>query len=563
MVPEADPQEAARALASLRDEATVRTIMNRLDPVDAARLVAHAPNVEAQTRLIWSLEKPRRAAVMDHLPSVNLAALIQNQERRNRRLLGDVSVEGFAQILQFCSPKQQYYWLSLANSFADAGANLLVLLLPPEQVAEALLTVPEFGRRLHRLRAYITDGFDVQPPVDDPRLKAVLVRLCQYDSDRYYEVLDAALKLVEEGHAPPVGTSEPDEPIMLDRVPELPPLKAGNSAIATEASETEAPASPFLPMPAPVESDSLMRAAHHLLTPARRRLLEREVEDAFRREVLADGGSVAMRDLERAAARLRAYVRLGLQGVPTQPDQVAEVLESVPLRDIIQRGSVALEQLRQIALRLRPFEAALDARQRDLVGSLIQPQTTIDASTGEPALLVPAVDRRRRPEAIPVSQVQERLADASVWVAMARALGVRSLTEKLAAAPNGSLAVSAALGVSLLLHGRWESDTLESSALRRFRDRFFDRERGCWREDVPTQVRQAAGEWAAQAGIETSLRPRVADRVLHAMEQLAEFLRTRRSASWERFAPGKRPSRRRQRVSLEELEEYDVEEAER
>lgn len=551
IAPGADPREAARALTRLSDDATVRDIMNRLAPEEAARLVTHAPDTDAQTRLIWSLDKQNRAAVVDYMAPVTLAAMIQNRERRNRRLLGDMSVEHYAGILSFCSPKQRYYWISLANSFADVGANLLVLLLPPDQVAEALLTHPEFRRKLYRLHAFLPGGFEEQPPVEDPRLRAVLTRLIQYDADRYTEVVTAAVEMVEGQRAhESLEVLQNEEPVLLPRIPEVPPLEPAPTGVELEGASEEATA---LPIPAPAPTDALLVSAARMLTPVRRQALEQEMERAFRDEVVAGGGSLAERDLERAAARLQAYVRLGLQGVPEQPERVAEVVEKVPLRALIERGAIAMERLRQIALRLQPFQEVLDARQRDLMQALVRPQPTMDADSGSPALFVAAVDRRRRPEAVPLDRIQEQLAAVSTWVAVARVLGLRSLTGKLAEAPNGSQAVLAALAVSLLTYGRWDPQALESGTLREFRARHFDRQGGRWLPGTEETLRQRVREWVASASLDSSIQPRVMGAVMAAFEELGAFLRERRVVSWERFAPGKRS--RRRRASLEAPDE--------
>ena len=425
IVPGVDPREAAKALVNIKDDEDLRAVMNQLEPSDAAQVIAHAPDIQAQTRLVWSMDKPQRAAVLDHLAPVTVAAMIQNQERRNRRLLGDVSVEHFARILEFCSPKQRYYWLALANSFADVGANLLILLLPPEEVAEALLTVPEFRRKRYTLRRFLPGGFDPFPPVQDRRLKALLVRLAEYDGDRYKEVMEIACGMAEDAreHADTFAHLE-SEPIILPRIPQVPPLVPEEAPLTLEEDESGQASHPLLPVPLPDASDSLMRAATSSLPPARLQSLQREIEKLFRDEVMAQGGSVAMPDLERAAAKLQAYLRLGLRGVPENPEKVADTLTRVRAGDVVQRGVTALEQLRQIALRLRPFAAAMDLRQRDLLLALVHPEATIEPKSGEAALRVPAIDRRRRPEAIPVADMHEHLANISVWVAISRALGV-------------------------------------------------------------------------------------------------------------------------------------------
>ena len=50
------------------------------------------------------------------------------------------------------------------------------------------------------------------------------------------------------------------------------------------------------------------------------------MERAFRDEVIAAGGSVAEKDIARVAARLQAYLRLGLHGVSEEPEQIAAIV---------------------------------------------------------------------------------------------------------------------------------------------------------------------------------------------------------------------------------------------
>ncbi len=536
IVPDGDPREAAGRLCSLSDPEKVRSVMNALEPEAAARLVAHAPGIEAQTRLVWSLAKSARAAVLDHLPAVAVASLIQNQERRNRRLLGDISLDQFAEIVRFCQPKQRYYWLTLANSFADMGANLLVLLLPPLEVAEALVTVPEFRRSLPALRRYITclgpGGFDTDPPVRDKKLKAVLIRLATYDLHRFREVVETAMRLpAEEARLP-----APE----LPRVPELPPLTPRQAPPAGDAGDglpEEAP--PLLPMLLDLPGDSLMRRAAAALAPACRQALQHDMQRMLRQEAMAEGGSLAQHDLERVATRIQAYVRLGLQGVPEEPSAVAEVLRDVPFGDIVEHGAIALEQLRQVAFKLRPFTAVLDAGQRMLLEDLYDLRATMHPETSVPALLIRSAGRRGSLP-VPVTAVQERLADISLWVAVSRSLGIRALSENLAARTNGSLGVLAALGVSLLRHGKWDPQVLEADALREFRGRHYNAGQKGWLPGTPERLHDALDAWMEHARLGAEMRPRFRARVLEAMAHLERFLKRTAAPTWDRFAPGER-----------------------
>ena len=81
-------------------------------------------------------------------------------------------------------------------------------------------------------------------------------------------------------------------------------------------------------------------------------------------------------------------------------------------------------------------------------------------------------------------------------------------------------------------------------SLRAFRDEHFDRKQGTWKPGLKEEARQLARAWVTQSGIDPSLQPRAVLLIMEALDQLEEFLRTRRVITWERFAPGKRASRR-------------------
>jgi len=292
-------------------------------------------------------------------------------------------------------------------------------------------------------------------------------------------------------------------------------------------------------VPLALPGDSLMRLAAAGLPPACRERLEFSMEKLLREEAMAEGGSLARRDLERVAARIQAYVRLGLQGVPEEPEAVAEVLREVRFEEIVERGAVALEQLRQVAFKLRPFTAVLDAGQRALLADLADLRATLHPETGAPALLIRSPGRRGfRP--VPVSEVQERLADVSLWVAVSRALGIRELSEKLASRANGSLAVLAALGVSLLRHGRWDPGVLAEDGLREFRAQHFDPAGKRYLPGTSERLRGALDAWMAHARLDPGMRPRFAAHVLDAMAHLERYLRRSGTPTWDCFTPDER-----------------------
>src|SRR5438309_11575233 len=160
--PALDPNDPVHALLSLEEEEALQAAINAMEPEDAARAIGQAPTVEAKSRLVWALAPDRRAEVLDHLHPGFVGALIQNREAENKALLGDLSREQFARLLRYCSPERAYYWLTLATSFENTRANMLPLLVPVEELAAALLTVPEFVQHCQEVGEYNVGEFSLE-----------------------------------------------------------------------------------------------------------------------------------------------------------------------------------------------------------------------------------------------------------------------------------------------------------------------------------------------------------------------------------------------------------------
>lgn len=160
--PVLDPNDPTHRLLALQQEEALQAAIGALEPEDAARVIGQAPTVEAKSRLVWALTPDRRAEVLDQLHPGFVGALIQNREAENKALLGDLSREQFTRLLRFCNPERAYYWLTLATSFEHPRANMLPLLVPVDELAAALLTVPEFVRHCQEVGEYNIGEFSLE-----------------------------------------------------------------------------------------------------------------------------------------------------------------------------------------------------------------------------------------------------------------------------------------------------------------------------------------------------------------------------------------------------------------
>jgi hypothetical protein len=146
-------------------------------------------------------------------------------------------------------------------------------------------------------------------------------------------------------------------------------------------------------------------------------------------------------------------------------------------------GARRVERLRQVALRLRPLRAVLDAEQQALVESLVLPQVTLDAE-GQPALArwadgIP--DGPPRPPLLPMTsgtpllsleEAQDQLEKVAAWAGIARALALRRTEAALQAAGSVELLL-AAVDLGAVLYGRIELGLAELDDLPRFAARYL------------------------------------------------------------------------------------------
>lgn len=403
-----------------QEDSELQAIMNRLAPEDAAQAIRAAPNTSDRTRLIWSLEKPKRAAVVDHLPVPVLASMVQNDEARNRRLLSDISYQAFADLLSLCSPEQRYYWLGLANSYDDLPANLLPLLLPARALAEILMSNSEYRASLERLASYDPALLREAVPIQDPRLRRILETVADIDPEHYRDLIRESFRIHDYRLHHPEEQALRTEPLVLRQPPERlepqerpqPPPESAQAG-PPEAERTEPPAEVAVP---------LLQAIQRM-APSRRLELLQELERLLQEEVVALGGSYAQSALDKASGRLRCAVQMGmLRRHALTEAQVLGLLESTRASQLLREGHEWIEQIRQQALRLVLFREQLEEGEANLVQSLLRPDFTCHPETGGPVFVLKPRPKRKgekkqpEPELVSPFEVERRLAAIAMKV---------------------------------------------------------------------------------------------------------------------------------------------------
>jgi hypothetical protein len=155
------------------------------------------------------------------------------------------------------------------------------------------------------------------------------------------------------------------------------------------------PCATFEPAPEGVESDlalvpldggALARLVSALPATEREAVLA-SFQALCLRQAIAEGGSMDLVDLRRIACGQQAQVLLGLEVAASGARERPEHLRRYRLDRLARAGAAVLENLRQVALRLRPAESVMTPEQRAFVRSLLPPSPGLDEAGG-PALRV-------------------------------------------------------------------------------------------------------------------------------------------------------------------------------
>ena len=172
----------------------------------------------------------------------------------------------------------------------------------------------------------------------------------------------------------------------------------------------------------PAGGDPVFALATAGLTAARKALLEDQLKNLLRSEIVASG-SFAQADMERAAGRVLFYLRVGLESFGPSVEDATRALEARHLNEISAIGARAAEEYRQRALGLSGLRDWLDGRQRQFLDALKQPEAGMHPQTREPVLWLAGRPKQDRSEwhPTPLAEVTDHLNDIAAWGALARA----------------------------------------------------------------------------------------------------------------------------------------------
>lgn len=544
-----DGDDPVHALLALQETRALRAAINAMEIEEAALAVSRAPTIADKSRLVWALNEERRAEVLDQLHPGFVGALIQNDERENRALLGDLSREQFCRLLRYCSPERAYYWIALAVSFEDARANMLPMLLPLPDLATALLTVPDFEHHCHaigdydaeNLRLDLEDFKDIafaivtvfgadrmlaEFPIRSAQLRRILQTILDFNPELYAALIHAALEVTDyRDNHPEEREVVGEDPILLNDLltveqeraragltPEAPPEKlAGRPGAAGIDGVPNLPAR---------LSAELMRAAVATLPAVRQAELSQEMQYLFLQEAAYAGGSFAQEDLEQVAGRVQSYVQLGLAGLSEgDPEQAARLLSEQRLRTLMESGARQVERLRQVALRLQPWHEVLDQRQVLLLASLERPDL-VAGEDGRPLLRIRRGKHKAAVAAVELETVHAELETVSTWITLVRAVGKAKIVPRMARYPS-TASLTRSLTVAAVLYRFWDPLLVDAADLERFCATYRDPATGRPNEVAYRALAEAIRALATERKLEPAAVTDLARVLARAMDELA------------------------------------------
>lgn len=508
-------------ILALEDDDALEEALAAAGSIVAAHAVSAAPDLERKTELLWAMEDRQRREVLDTIPPALVGALVQNLEEDNRYLLGDVSFEQFRAVLALCSPERRYYWVTTALSFTDARANVLPLLLPTSELVSILMTRSEFHEHLSALAEYplehqrlppevlaepaqgLVDLFGAENllrefPIKDTVLALFLQTVLDYDPDRYVDLIRGGLRMRDyhENH-PLEHDTLVEDPVLLQEIGRPEPLGEDEWDPLEELEQTEEPAPPLSLVP--VGAPPLVLLAASLPAQQRERLAG-ELQQAYIRQAIAEGGSFLLSDLRRVARSVEAYLLLGLRaesgGVP---DREASVLVRRSLPKVLQSGARVVETLRQVALRLQPLTRVMDPRARALIESLVRPRLTVGPAGDPRVQLLPADGL---PEEATIEDAAALLQRVAGWADLARALGL-DRTETALQNARTVARLEEELAIGGVLFSRLEPGLTEAPDRRRFAARYLSPDGDLLPEAVEG-LRKTVEAWGAARSLEPS-----------------------------------------------------------
>ncbi len=445
MNPEPKPLEAAEEFSpeAVEDGALIPT---DVEPAAlAAARVQSLPTLAAQSDALWRMPAPERHEALGHLPAPLVAALIEGDPARNTALIASLPAAKFQQVANLGTAEQGRAWLERAVGSGTLAGALLPSLMNGPNLAEMLMSDPGVRRALPKLlnferaerwRQLLTtnewhknidellmadaDELLARATIRNQPLKAVLQSLLDFMPELYLETVQLALERSK------YAEDRPEEMEDLTQTPfGLPEI--GNAALRAplpEGTATLTPGADSSPLTEllPAGGDPVFALATAGLTTARKALLEDQLKNLLRAEIVA-GGAFGQSEMERAAGRVLFSLRVGLESFGPSVEDATRALETRHLNEISALGARAAEEYRQRALRLSGLRDWLDGRQRQFTDALRQPEAGVDPQTREPVLWLATKPKQPRAEwqPTPLLEVMARLDDAAAWGALARA----------------------------------------------------------------------------------------------------------------------------------------------
>jgi Family of unknown function (DUF6178) len=386
---------------------------------------------------------------------------------------------------------------------------------------------------------YGADGMLKQFPIRDSGLRKLLQTILDYDLEQYAALIHAALHLSDYRQNHP----EEDEVVGQDAIllNDLLTVEEERSRVGLAQGEAAAEAQDATPeggssaRPAPGSASSipdlpvrrsgaLMQAAVQTLPAPRQAELSQEIQLLFMQEAAYAGGSFAQADLEHAASRVQLYIQLGLAGLADgDPEQAARLLGEQRLRTLMESGARHVERMRQVALRLLPWQEVLDSRQLALLQSLEHPDVRLDEVSAQPMLRLRRTQGGPKAPAEPLSLALEAvpaaLEEISAWVMLVRTVGKDRIARQMPG--TAPAALTRALVAAALLYRRWDPELVEPADLDRCRETYRDPATGRFNAAAFQSLAEALRALAAARKLDARAVEQVARLLARAMDQLA------------------------------------------
>ncbi len=406
-----------------------------------AAAVAATQAVAVRSRILWSLPPDVRHATLGALPAATVAALIEGDPERNTALLANVPAEKFHQVLALGTFEQGRRWLERAVGSGLLAAAILPSLLGSRDLAEMLLTSPEFRRAAPRLLNYNradrwrqmlttsewhhnltsmlmsdTDELLEKAKFRDKSVHAVLKSLLDFMPELYLETITYALERTKEWDDRPEDYGD-----ITDMPISLPSALPGAATAGSEEGQSDSPSSP-LDEVLPEGADPVFALVTAGLRSARKAELEQQLRNLLRQEIVGTG-SFSIKTMQRAAGRVLSYLRQGIESYGPSLEDATRALETRNLAEVMMVGTRATESLRQRALSLAGMRDWLDSRQRQFLDAMKQPEAGLHPESRVPVLWLAGKPKQDREDwhPTPMDEVTGRLADISTWAVLARA----------------------------------------------------------------------------------------------------------------------------------------------